>query len=94
MTEWNTPYIIYEGNNSAAPHHHWNVGKEAMTYLKYIADYYECLPEVRLLYKLLSSTSGFLIAFCICDQDLQILVSLLWPKSNCALCTEVRQAVQ
>ena len=43
------PYILYQGNNTRALHHHWNVGKEAMTYSKFIVDYYDCLPDVSVI---------------------------------------------
>ena len=43
------PYILFEGDSVHAPHHHYGVGNEAMAYLTFIAQYYECLPEVVIL---------------------------------------------
>ena len=46
------PYIIYQANTRGSPgetsHRHNNTAREASAFLQFIAEYYDCLPEVRL----------------------------------------------
>ena len=46
------PYLLYEADNTRGLHHHWGVGNEAMSYLQFIAQHYECLPEVSLIWEI------------------------------------------
>ena len=41
------PFILYEARLDA-PHRLFNFGKEAETYIRFIADFYDCLPEVKI----------------------------------------------
>lgn len=52
-TEWiqreiEIPHLIYYTGGTNESHKHVNAGREAAGYLTYIAEYYECLPEVTL----------------------------------------------
>ena len=44
------PFIVYQadrrGTPDNVPHKHSNSGREASAFLMYIAEYYDCLPEV------------------------------------------------
>ena len=40
------PHILYDVDNPAASHSRRNVGREAMAYLTFIAEHFDCLPEV------------------------------------------------
>ena len=44
------PFIVYQadrrGTPDSVPHKHSNSGREASAFLMFIAEYYDCLPEV------------------------------------------------
>ena len=42
----NTPFIVYQAGDEDVPHHYPNIGREAMAYLTFLAEYYDCMPEV------------------------------------------------
>jgi len=46
--EISVPFFVYYAGGSNESHKHENVGNEAMGYLTFIAEYYNCLPEVML----------------------------------------------
>ena len=43
-----TPFMVYQAGDKTAPHFHSNSGREAMAYLTFISEYYDCLPEASL----------------------------------------------
>lgn len=40
------PYFIYRAGNTSHTHNHPNLANEALGYLTFIAEYYNCLPNV------------------------------------------------
>ena len=52
------PYFVYHAGDSEAEHSHPNVGNEAMGYLMFIAEYYDCLPEVSASRSLICTPAG------------------------------------
>lgn len=43
------PFLVYYSGSENSSHRHPNVGFEAMGYLTFIAEYYDCLPKVSLI---------------------------------------------
>lgn len=52
------PYKLYQASNLTSQYHHPNTAKEAMVYLKFISEHYDCLPEVGFYFQIIHCLKG------------------------------------
>lgn len=65
-TDWmhreiSVPHLVYFAGGDNETHKHENVGWESTGYLTYIAEYYNCLPEVIWRQALILGCTGLLV---------------------------------